>query len=232
LPARAPSDPYVLALEHTVPQPTDSPSPKGPRSSPSESRGHADEPRCVQHVSLGRACRLTPRFPPRGPPGRVPPLPRYSQGATTPCRPSRRTSLPSLGGTSCVHSYSSLPDGRVRRRGLELLTRYLPPGSRRGGDRISQVPGGPPLSVRPCSVDAGRAAVTRPLRWRSMAPGTTRARAPATGLSTLHGMAFGLAVSASPGGLPAPHARLASGRWSGAPGRAFHPQGPAERFPR
>ena len=121
--ARAPSDPYVLILEHTVPQPTDSPPPKGPRGSPAESRGHADEPRCVQHVSLGRACRLTPRFPPQGPPGRVPLLQRYYQGATTSCRPSRRTSLPSFGGTSRVHSLVSLPGGRVHRRGPELLTR-------------------------------------------------------------------------------------------------------------
>lgn len=43
-------------------------------------------------------------------------------------------------------------------------------------------------------------------------------------------MAFGLAVYASQCGLPTPHARLASGRWSGATGRAFHPQDPAERF--
>src|SRR5262249_619194 len=96
----APTDPYVLTLEHTVPQPTDSPSPKGPRGYPSESRGQADEPRWVRPVALGRICRLAPRFSPRGPPGRVPPLQRYYQGAMTSCRPSRRTSLPSLGGTS------------------------------------------------------------------------------------------------------------------------------------
>src|SRR5262249_1445018 len=121
---------------------------KGPGGYPSESRGHADEPRCVQHVSLGRVCRLTPRFPLWGPPGRVPPLPRYYQGAPTPCRPSRRTSLPSFGGTSRVHSFVSLPGGRVHRRGLELLTRYLRPAFRGGDDRISQVPGEPRLSVR------------------------------------------------------------------------------------
>ena len=40
------------------------------------------------------------RFPPQGPPGRVPLLQRYYQSATTSCRPSRRTSLPSFGGTS------------------------------------------------------------------------------------------------------------------------------------
>ena len=43
-------------------------------------------------------------------------------------------------------------------------------------------------------------------------------------------MAFGLAVYASQDGLPRHHARLASGRWSGATGRAFHPQDSDERF--
>ncbi len=43
-------------------------------------------------------------------------------------------------------------------------------------------------------------------------------------------MAFGLAVYASPSKLPTHDARLASGRWSGATGRAFHPQGSDERF--
>ena len=44
-----------------------------------------------------------------------------------------------------------LPDGRVSRQGLELITRYLRPGSCRGSNRISQVPGEPPLSVCTCS---------------------------------------------------------------------------------
>jgi hypothetical protein len=47
-----------------------------------------------------------------------------------------------------VHSFFSLPGGRVRRRGLELVTRYLQPGSHGGDDRISQVPGEPKVSVR------------------------------------------------------------------------------------
>ena len=46
---------------------------------------------------------------------------------------------------------SSLLDGRVRRQGLELVTRYLRPGCCRGNDRISQVPGEPQLSVCTCS---------------------------------------------------------------------------------
>jgi len=55
--------------------------------------------------------------------GTVRQLRRYYQGAMTSCRPSRRTSLPSFGGTSSVRSFCSLPGGRVRRRGLELVTR-------------------------------------------------------------------------------------------------------------
>ena len=87
-----------------------------------------------------------------------------------------------------------------------------------------------PIVRLPCSVDAGRTAGTRPVRCRSVAPGVRTARAPTIGLSTLDSRAFGLAVYASRCGLPQPHARLASGRWSGATGRAFHPQDSIERF--
>ena len=136
----APTDPYVRALPHTVLRSTDSPSAMVPEAIRSSDGDMLIEPRCARHVSLNRVCRPTLRFPPQGPPGRVPLLQQYYQSATTSCRPSRRASLPSLGGTSRVHSFFSLPDGRVRRRGLELVTRYLRPGFRRGSERISQVP--------------------------------------------------------------------------------------------
>jgi hypothetical protein len=89
---------------------------------------------------------------------------------------------------------------------------------------------GTPMVRLPCSVDAGRTAGTRPVKCRSVAPGMCKAEAPTKGLSTLHSRAFGLAVYASPGGLPRLDARLASSRWSGATGRASHPQGSNERF--
>jgi len=41
----------------------------GPRGYPIKLRGHAWEPRCVQHVSLDRVCRPTLRFPPLAPAG-------------------------------------------------------------------------------------------------------------------------------------------------------------------
>src|SRR5262249_22780280 len=104
LPARAPTDPDVRALTHPVLQPTAWPSRKGPRGYPSEFRGQAAEPRCAPPVSRARVCRPALRFPPQGPPGRVPLLRRYYRSATTSCRPSRRTSLPSLGSFSTVIS--------------------------------------------------------------------------------------------------------------------------------
>ncbi len=58
----------------------------------------------------------------RVPAGPVPRLHQYYEGATTSCRPSHRTSLPSFGGTS-VALVSLLLDGRAHRRGLELVTR-------------------------------------------------------------------------------------------------------------
>ena len=63
-----------------------------------------------------------------------------------------------------------------------------------------------------------------------MALAMTKTKAPTMVLSKLNSMAFGLAVYASQCGLPTSHARLASGRWSGATGRAFHLQDSDERF--
>ena len=99
---------------------------------------------------------------------------------------------------------SSLLGGRVRRRGLELVTRYLRPG-------ISEETTGSPkfLGNLHCPfahvlADAGRTAHTRPLRCSSAAPGPPGAKAPTMGLSTPNSMAFGLAVYASQGRLLRP----------------------------
>ena len=182
------------------------------------------EPQCARHVSLDRVCRPTLRFPPQGPPGRVPLLQRYYQSATTSYRPSRRTSFPSLGGTSVALVVFAprrtsapprpgvgnpvSPSGKLPRRRQDLPSSW----------------GTPIVRLHMFQTDAGRTTCTRPLRCSSMALGRSKAKAPTKGLSTLNSMAFGLAVYASQYGLPRHHARLASGRWSGATGRAFHPQ--------
>ena len=81
--------------------------------------------------------------------GRVPQLQRYYQNTTTSyCHLAAlrflRLAIPWL------HSLGSLPDGRVRRQGLELVTRCLHPGITKEQVGLSQVPG-EPLSVCTCS---------------------------------------------------------------------------------
>src|SRR5262249_17523183 len=62
---------------------------------------------CFPRLSLPVGASL----PSPGSSGRVPLLRRYYQSATTSCRPSRRTSLPSLGGTSAfTRSFRSPTD--------------------------------------------------------------------------------------------------------------------------
>jgi hypothetical protein len=73
--------------------------------------------------------------------------------------------------------------------------------------------------------DPGRTARPSPWRCGSAAPARGTAKAPALGLSRFNSMAFGLAIYASPGGLPRRGARLASRCWLGFPGRAWLPAG-------
>ena len=175
-----------------------------PRGYPIELRGQVTEPRCVPPVSLDRFCRPTLRFPSQGPPGRVPLLRRYYQSAATSRRPSRRASLPSLGGTSVALvrfapgrtsapprpgvGHPVAPTGKLPRKRQDL------PSSR----------GTPIVRLRMFHTDAGRTAGARPLRRCGMALSHRTAKAPAKGLSTLNSMAFGLAVYASQCGLPRP----------------------------
>jgi len=67
------------------------------------------------------------------------------RGVPTPCRPSRRTSLPSLGGTAlCARRSLPSPAERGRRRPGDLCQPASPrSGSACGGGRASQVPGEP-----------------------------------------------------------------------------------------
>ncbi len=174
----APTDPDVPALEHPVPQPTGSPSAMVPVAIRSSDGDMLIEPRCVRHVSLDRFCRPTLRFPPQGPPRRVPLLHQYYQSATTPCcHPAAlrflRLAVPRL------HSLLSLPGGRVRRQGLELVTRYLRPGIRRGANRVLSSSWGTTIvRLHMFQSDAGRTACTRPWQCSSVALERPSAKAP------------------------------------------------------
>jgi hypothetical protein len=202
LPARAPTDPDVRALTHPVLQPTGLPSQKG-------------SPRLSERVTWtgSGASMCSTCFPRWALPAEASLPSPGSSGASSPASPVLSKPydfLPPfpphfvafawryLG----VHSFCSLPSGRVRRRGLELVTRYLQPGL--SPRRRQDLPGsrGTPTVRLPGSVDAGRTASTRPVQCRSVALGHRTAKAPAKGLSALNSMAFGLTVYASPGGLP------------------------------
>ena len=171
-----------------------------------------------------------PRFPPRGPHGRL--FPRFIgtiKALRLPAVPPAALRCLRL-AVPRDHAFVSLPRRPVRPPGLGLFTRYPRPGcfavETTGSPKFL---GNPDSRLHMFSTPAGRR-VSRPLRRRCVAPGTERAKAPAKGLSRLNSMAFGLAAYASHCGLPAPHARLASRCWSGSPGRASHPQGSAKRF--
>jgi hypothetical protein len=121
-------------------------------------------------------------------PGAVRQLRQYYQDAMTPCsHPAAlrflRLAVPRL------HSLLSLPDGRVRRQGLELVTRYLRPGIRRGANRVLPSSWGTTIvRLHMFQSDAGRTACTRPLQCSSVALERPSAKAPTIGLSTLNSM--------------------------------------------
>jgi hypothetical protein len=94
-----------------------------------------------------------------------------------------------------------------------------------GDDRTSQVPGKPRCAYALFS-DPGRTDASGPYDAPTWPPHPLRRRLAATTvISGLNRTALALAVYASPGGLPAPHARLASGCWPSSTRRDWLPAG-------
>ena len=94
--------------------------------------------------------------------GAVRQLRRYYQDARTPCRHPAALRFLRL-AVPRMHSFLSLPGGRVRRQGLELVTRYLQPGFRRGANRLLPSSWGTTIvRLHMFQSDAGRTACTRP----------------------------------------------------------------------
>jgi hypothetical protein len=83
-------------------------------------------------------------------PGAVRQLRRYYQGAMTPCRHPAALRFLRL-AVPRFHSLLSLLGGRVRRRDLELVTRYLQPGICRGANRVLPSSWGTSVVRLPCS---------------------------------------------------------------------------------
>ena len=165
-PPRAPTDPYVGTLDHTVPQATPSLrhdlAPRRTRQLLSVGvsvtpRKSSMPPRCFPPTAwlLGASLPI-----PRVLAGRVPRIPRYYQGTATSCRPSRRTSLPSFGGTTGSHGTFRLSRRHPARNGGPGVGHPVSPSGSffRGDDRSSQVPGEPQFpfahDLRPRPADA------------------------------------------------------------------------------
>ena len=135
-------------------------------------------------------------------PGAVRQLRRYYQDAMTPCSHPAALRFLRL-AVPRMHSLLSLPGGRVRRQGLELVTRCLRPGFRRGATRVLPSSWGTTIvRLHMFQSDAGRTACTRPYSAAAWPLVIERQRLLRLGLSTLNSMAFGLAVYASSRRLP------------------------------
>ncbi len=135
--------------------------------------------------SLGRSSR--PRFQCQTPPYGFPFPPPGSSGTSSPASsvlskrydalpPSRRTSFPSLGGTS-VPLVVFAPKRTSEPLGLELVTRCLHPGVRRGANRILPSSWGTTIvRLHMFQSDAGRTAYTRPLRLQQRGPWSSKGK--------------------------------------------------------
>ncbi len=170
----APTDPYVRALAHTVPLIMDSLRDGLLRTLSSAIRfcfvDTIIEFRCIRRVSQKRFHESAPRFPPLAPAGSCSPTSSVLSRRYDALPPFHRASFPSLGGTS-VALARSLPGGRVLRQGLELVTRYLQPGIRRGANRVLPSSWGTIIvRLHMFPSDAGGTACTRPLQCSSVAP--------------------------------------------------------------
>src|SRR6266516_3765905 len=154
------------------------------------------------------------------------------RGAPTPCRPSRRTSLPSLGGTALCARLSLPPatERSHRRPGALCNRRPLVPVQRAetAGPRRFL---GNPIADMPCSstpVGPRRQAISAP---RCCLPPFVTTSAPT--MCTLTGLnhtACPLAVYASSSQLPATTQDSLLGCWPALPGGIGHPLGSSARF--
>jgi hypothetical protein len=136
--------------------------------------------------------------------GTVRQLRRYYQGTMTSCRPSHRTSFPSLGGTSVVLAVFA-----PRRTSTAAEAWSCSPGNsgrilpRRRQDLSSSWR--TQMSVCTCSSTPAGLLAPDLIRSSSVAHAMTKAKAPCgLSISKLNSMAFGLAVYASQCWLPSP----------------------------
>src|SRR5687767_1001515 len=170
-------------------------------------------------------------LPSAGSSGASSPVSSVLRETPTPDRPSRRASLPSLGGTTLCPMLRSREADGTPPRGLEVVD----PVS--GRDSWMEPIGSPrflgnPDACMPCSeqTPVELPAPGQLRRRQCCLPERTHCRPPRLHLSGLSRTACTLAVYASQPRSPSGHARLASGWWPALTGRDWDPQDPFERF--
>jgi len=162
--------------------------------------------------------------------GQVPRFPRYYQGTATSCRPSRRTSFPSLGDTTGTRTF------RSRRRCVRQRRAWgWSPGIPfrvcfRGDDRISQVPGEPPCAHALLFDHGGTLGPSLFFGLRVLPYTVRTASASAIEFSGLYHTACALPVYALQRRSPLRHTRLGSGGWPALPDRIDYLLGSITRF--
>ena len=107
-------------------------------------------------------------LPSAGSPGASSPASRVIWDAPTPCRPSRRVSFPSLGGTTPALRFRISLRAATPAQGPGVLGAGYPNPAlcRRGDDRVSQVPGEPPCEHALLPSDPGGTKRARPIAAR------------------------------------------------------------------
>jgi len=186
--------------------------------------------RCIRRVSQERFHDPTSRFPSLAPAGNCSPASAVLSKRYDFLPPIPPHFVTFAWRYLSVHSFFSLPHGRVGHLGLELVTRF---SSR---DAAEETTGSPkflenlscPFAHVPIRLrqDCLHQTITMLQRgpWSINCKGSRERSFEAP----LHG--FRTRCLRFAGRVATYDARLASGRWSGVTGRAFHPQGPAERF--
>jgi hypothetical protein len=151
--------------------------------------------------------------------------------APTPCHPSPQTSSPSPSDTASAPAYLlPSPEGCFPGEGIRERLPALPlriPFS--GGDRASQVPGGPQC-LHALLFDPGGTLPLLLYHARMLPSAGNTTSASATILSRLNHTAYRPPVYASQPGLPQYHATLGSGCQHALPGRMDCLPGPTKEF--
>ena len=134
--------------------------------------------------------------------GEVRQLQRYYQDAMTPCMPSRRTSFPSLGGTSVsLVVFAPWQTSEPPRPGVgnPVSPAGNSPRSEQGSPKFLGNLNCPFAHV---PIRRRQDCLHQTIAVQQRGPWYQMAKAPTKGLSTLNSMAFGLAVYASQCGYP------------------------------